>query len=104
VLKSELYAYCAGRLADVSGGENSRRWSELESLACVVEAGNGQVFRAELPGFAVLIAATEKGGGERLFTDAPIDDVDIDYTRDVQEGSIDEKRRGRLFTDAAIDE
>jgi hypothetical protein len=70
----------------------------------VVEAGNDQVFRAELPGSAVLVAAAKSGGGERLFTDAPIDDVDVDYTRDIQEGPIDEKRHERLFSDTPVNE
>ena len=85
--------------AEVSGGEKPKRCSELES---VVEAGNGQVFCAELPGSAVLVAAARIGGGERLFTDALIDDVD--YTRETQEGPIDEKRHERMFLDTPIDE
>lgn len=48
-----------------------------------MEADNGQVFRTELLGSAVLVAAAMKGGEERLFTDAPIDDVDD--TRDAGE-------------------
>jgi hypothetical protein len=70
----------------------------------VVEADNDQVFRAELPGSAVLVAAAKSGGGERLFTDAPIDDVGVDHTRDDQEGPIDEKRYERLFSDMPINE
>ena len=60
----------------------------------------GIVFRAELPQSAVLVAAAKKGEGEQLFTDAPIDDVG--YTRDIQEGPVDEKRYERLFSDTPV--
>lgn len=55
----------------------------------------GIVFRAELPQSAVLVAAAKKGEGEQLFTDAPIDDVG--YTRDIQEGPVDEKDMSGCF-------
>lgn len=96
--KSEIYAYRAEGPAEVSGDEKPRRWSELESPTNVVEAGEGRVFRAELPGSA---PAGHKDGSGRLFTDAPIDDVD--ETREIQENPIDKKRE-RLFSDPPIDE
>lgn len=43
----------------------------------------------------MLVAAAMKGGEKRLFTDAPIDDVDD--TRDAQEGPIDEKNMSGCF-------
>jgi hypothetical protein len=61
----------------------------------VAEADNGHVFRAELLGSALLVAAAMKGGEERLFTDAPIDDVDD--TRAAQERPIDEKNMSGCF-------
>ncbi|KAF2631401.1 hypothetical protein BU25DRAFT_185493 [Macroventuria anomochaeta] len=92
--KSEVYAYRSGGPAEVSSDEKPRRWSELESPTYVAEVGYGQVFRAELPGSAVSVAAAGKGGDERSFVDAPID---------VQERTVD-KKDGRLFSDPPIDE
>ncbi|KAJ8105307.1 hypothetical protein OPT61_g10259 [Boeremia exigua] len=100
--KSDVYAFRAGQPAEVSGDEKPRRWSELESPTYVAEAGDGQVFRAELPGSVVPVATAGKGGDERLFADAPIDEVDEPI--DSQERTVDKKRDERLFSDPPIDE
>jgi hypothetical protein len=54
----------------------NRRWSELESPTYVAEVGDEQVFRVELPGFTVPVAATDNGTGGRFFSDLPVDEVD----------------------------
>lgn len=100
--KSEVYAYRAGAPAEVSGDEKPRRWSELDSPTYVAEAGDGQVFRAELPGSVVPVAMAGKSGDERLFADGPIDEVEEPV--DAQERTIDKKRDERLFSDPPIDD
>jgi len=100
--KLEVYAYRSGGLAEVSGDEKPRRWSELESPTSIAEADDGQVLRAELPGSAVPVNWARKGTNERLFADAPIDEVDEPV--DPQERTIEKKRDERLFSDAPIDE
>lgn len=100
--KLEVYAYRAGGPAEVSGDEKPRRWSELESPTSIAEADDGQVLRAELPGSAVPVNWARKGTNERLFADAPIDEVDEPV--DPQERTIEKKRDERLFSDAPIDE
>lgn len=99
--KTEIYAYRAGGPVEVSGDEKPRRWSELESPTYVAEVGDGQVFRAELPASAVPAASAGKGGDERLFADAPIDEVD--EPGDAQGGVVDKKNE-RLFSDPPLDE
>ena len=100
--KPGVHAFRVGGPAEVSSDEKPRRWSELESPTYVVEAGDGQVFRAELPGSAVPVAAAAKGGDERLFAEAPIDEVDEPI--DAQQWNVDKKRGERLFSDPPIDE
>lgn len=103
--KSEIYAYHADGPAEISGDEKPRRWSELESPTYVAEIDNGQVFRAELPGSTMPVVAEFKGGDERLFSDAPIDEVDeIEETKDVKVRAVGEKTDERLFSDSPIDE
>jgi hypothetical protein len=99
--KSEVYAYQAGGPTEVSGEGKPRRWSELESPTYVAEIGGNQVFRAELPGSAVPVAVAEKGADDRLFEDAPIDEVD--EPEDVLKKSAIKKDE-RLFSDPPIDE
>lgn len=102
--KSEVYAYRADRPTEISGDEKPRRWSELESPTYVSEVGDGQVFRAELPGSVVPALATSKGDSERLFTDAPIDEVaETDESAGAQEVERDKKSDERLFSDSPID-
>ncbi|KAF3035772.1 hypothetical protein E8E12_000980 [Didymella heteroderae] len=99
--KAEVYAHRAGGPVEVSGDEKPQRWSELESPTYVAEVSDGQVFRAELPGSAVPVATAHKKGDERLFADAPIDEVD--EPDDAQGGPVDEKNE-RLFSDPPLDE
>lgn len=99
--KPEVYAYRAGGPVELSGDEKPRRWNELESPTYVAEVGGEQVYRAELPGSVMPVAAATKGGDERLFADAPIDEVDEFF--DVQERTADKKDE-RLFSDSPIDE
>ncbi|KAF3047377.1 hypothetical protein E8E11_009376 [Didymella keratinophila] len=99
--KAEVYAYRAGSPVEVPGGEKPSRWSELESPTYVAEVGDGRVFRAELPGSAVPATSAGKGGNERLFADAPIDEVD--EPGDAQGGAVDMKNE-RLFSDPPLDE
>lgn len=99
--KTEVYAYRAGGPVEVSGNESPRRWSELESPTYVAEVGDGQVFRAELPGSAVPVASTGKGVDERLFADAPIDELDEPSNA---QGGIVDKKYERLFSDPPLDE
>jgi hypothetical protein len=99
--KSEVYAYRAGRPTEVSGDEEPMRWSELESPTYVAEVSDGQVFRAELSSSVVPVAAMAKGGDERLFADAPIDEVEEPI--DTQRQTVDVKNK-RLFSDLPIDE
>ena len=99
--KAEVYAYHVGDPVEVSGDKKPRRWSELESPTYVAEVGDGQGFRAELPGSAVPVASAGKGGDERLFAEALIDEAD--EPGDTQGQAVDEKNE-RLFFDAPIDE
>ncbi|KAJ4319761.1 hypothetical protein N0V94_003728 [Neodidymelliopsis sp. IMI 364377] len=97
--KSEVYAYQAGGPAEVSGEGKSRRWSELESPPYVAEIGGNQVFRAELPGSTVPVAVAEKGANDRLFGDAPIDEIDEPEIM-LEKSAI--KKDERLFSDTPI--
>lgn len=99
-MESEVYAYRSNGPAEVSGVEKPRRWSELESPTYVSEVGDAQVFRAELPGSAVPVSATGKQDGERLFADAPIDEVD--ELADVREGTVDKMHDKGSLSDPPI--
>lgn len=100
--KLEVYAYRADGPAEVSGDEKPRLWSELESPTHVAEVGDGQVFRAELAGSPVPVAAPGKGIEDRLFSDPPIDKVDEPV--DVQERTVNKEKDERLFSDSPIDQ
>ncbi|KAH7378282.1 hypothetical protein BKA66DRAFT_148309 [Pyrenochaeta sp. MPI-SDFR-AT-0127] len=55
-------------------GVDGKHRAELASPVVPVEAVGDREYAVELPGSAVPMREVEKGNGERLFSDAPIDD------------------------------